>query len=445
MFKKLLIANRGEIALRILRSCKEMGIKTVSVHSQADENAMHVRFSDESVCIGSPPSSASYLNIAAIISAAQLTGVDAIHPGIGFMAENPKFASIVTEHGFCFIGPSEEHIAMMGDKIKAKQFIDKLGIPSIPGSKLLHSKAEALEAAKAIGYPVMLKAAGGGGGKGIRILDSPASLSQNFEVAGLEAAKYFGDGSLYLEKYLVNPRHLEVQVLGDGKGNVIHLGARDCSIQRSHQKLVEESAHNLPANIAQGLFAAATKITKQLGYKNAGTVEFLYAPEAGEFYFMEMNTRLQVEHPVTEAVTGVDLVKQQINVAASSKLSLTQSQVQFRGHSIECRINAEDSETLAPSPGKITGYHPPGGIGVRVDTGLYQDYEVPPWYDSLVAKLIIHADDRQACIKRCKVALDEFVIDGITTNLGLYRRLITSSDFEKGKCHVGWFEQFAKT
>jgi len=417
-----------------------MGIKTVAVHSQADEKAMHVRFSDESVCIGGAPSSASYLNIASIISAAQLTDVDAIHPGIGFMAENPKFAGIVQEHGFVFIGPSKEHIAMMGDKIKAKRIIQKLKIPSIPGSELLMSKADALEEAKKIGYPVMLKAAGGGGGKGIRILYSPSDLAEYFEVAGLEAAKYFGDSSLYLEKYLVNPRHVEVQILGDGFGNVIHLGARDCSIQRSHQKLVEESAHSLPPKIAKGLFEASLKIAKELGYQNAGTVEFLCDGE--NFYFMEMNTRLQVEHPVTEAITGVDLVKQQLNVAAKQRLALKQQDIQFKGHSIECRINAEHPKTFAPSPGKVLDFHAPGGMNTRLDSALYAGYSIPPYYDSLIGKLIVWGNTREGALLRLRRALGEMVVSGIETTIPLHEALLDNEDFQKGDYNIHWLEKW---
>ncbi len=444
MFKKILIANRGEIALRILRTCKEMGIATVAVHSEADERAMHVKFADQSVCIGGALSSASYLNIPSILAAAQLTGADAIHPGIGFLAENAKFAEIVAEHGFAFIGPSAEHIAMMGDKIKAKKFADELGVPTIPGSKVLKSKAEAAKAAEEIGYPLMLKAAGGGGGRGIRILKEKSTLLEVWEIAGQEAAKNFGDPNLYIEKYLTAPRHIEVQVFGGRRSDPIHLGLRDCSIQRQHQKLVEEApAPLLPEAMAERVCAASTKIVAALGYENAGTIEFLYSEEADKFYFMEMNTRLQVEHPVTEMVTGTDLVKLQIKTANGAKLP-PQSAVKFKGHAIECRINAEDPETMEPGCGKLRSYHPPGGLGVRVDSALYAGYEVPPWYDSLVAKLIIHAEDRPACIKRLKWALDEFVIDGIPCNLELYRRLLRDEDFTEGKYNISWFARFAQ-
>lgn len=443
MFTKLLIANRGEIALRILRTCKEMGIATVAVHSEADAEAMHVRFADESVCIGAAPSSASYLNIPSILAAAQLTSAAAIHPGIGFLAENAKFAEIIEEHGFIFVGPSPEHIAMMGNKIKAKKFAERLGLPVIPGSQMLKTKAEAVKAAAAVGYPVMLKAAGGGGGRGIRILKDKTDLSEVWEIAGQEATKNFGDSTLYIERYLARPRHIEVQLLGDKHRGAVHLGIRDCSLQRQHQKLVEEApGPPLPTKITAEICAAALKIVAEMGYYGVGTVEFLY--DNGEFYFMEMNTRLQVEHPITEMVTGVDLVKQQLKVAAGLKLPFSQKQVKFHGHAIECRINAEDPKTLAPGVGRLASYHTPGGLGVRVDSALYEGYQVPPWYDSLVAKLIIHAEDRPTCLKRLKVALDEFVIDGIASNLTLYRRLLREDDFINGHYDIGWFNNFAK-
>ena len=447
MFSKLLIANRGEIALRILRTCKEMGIATVAVHSEADERAMHVRFADESVCIGAAPSSASYLNIPSILAAAQLTSADAIHPGIGFMAENAKFAEITEEHGFIFVGPDAKHILMMGDKIRAKEFVGNLGVPTIPGSQVLKTKAEALETAAAIGYPLMLKAAGGGGGRGIRILTDEAVLREVWEIAGQEAAKNFGDATLYLEKYLSKPRHIEVQILGDKYAAAVHLGVRDCSLQRQHQKLVEEApGPPLPKRIINNIYAASLKIVSALGYHNAGTIEFLYedSGQGGEVYFMEMNTRLQVEHPVTEMVTGVDLVKQQLRIAAGGRLPFSQESVKFNGHAIECRINAENPQTQAPGGGKLIAYHTPGGLGVRVDSALYEGYEVPPWYDSLVAKLIIHAEDRPTCLKRLKWALDEFVIDGISSNLRLYRRLLREDDFIKGRYNINWFSDFAR-
>ena len=441
MFEKLLIANRGEIALRIHRACREMGIRTVAVHSTADENAMHVRLADESVCIGPPPARDSYLNIPAILSAATITGADAIHPGVGFLSEDAEFAAMVEEHGFTFIGPSADHLRLMGDKVSARRAAEQLGIPVVPGSPLLDDQRAAADEARRIGFPVLIKAAAGGGGRGMRLAHNEAELATLLPTAAAEAAAYFRDGSLYLERYLERPRHIEVQILGDGAGGVIHLGERDCSLQRKHQKLVEETpspALNAKERAAIGGTAAAA--IRALGYKSAGTLEFLY--QNGAFFFIEMNARLQVEHPVSEMVSGIDIVREQIRIAAGSPLGFRQEDIVLSGHAIECRINAEHPQSFAPSPGVIASYHAPGGLGVRVDSALYQGYTVPPNYDSLVAKLIVHGSGRNECLMRLRRALEEFVIDGINTTIPLHQRLIAEPDFINGAYDIGWLERF---
>jgi len=442
MFEKILIANRGEIALRIHRACREMGIKTVAVHSTADAAAMHVRLADESVCIGPPPARESYLNIPAILSAARITGADAIHPGLGFLAENPGFAEMVEEHGFVFIGPSVEHIRMMGDKVAAKRAAIELGIPVVPGSEgAVEGLEHALAEAKRIGYPVLIKAAGGGGGRGMRVARDEAALKEMLPAAQRESAAFFANAEVYLERHLAHPRHIEVQILADGQGGVIHLGERDCSLQRSHQKVLEETpSPALNAEARAGLAAIATRAMATLGYKSAGTIEFLF--EDGKFNFIEMNTRLQVEHPISEMVSGIDIVREQIRIASGAPLGYRQSDVMLAGHSIECRINAEHPETFAPSPGTITGYHAPGGLGVRVDSELYQGYRVPPQYDSLVSKLIVHGGSRNECLMRLRRALEEYVITGIDTTIPLHQRLIVAPDFVNGDYDVHWLERF---
>jgi acetyl-CoA carboxylase biotin carboxylase subunit len=442
MFEKILIANRGEIALRIHRACREMGIKTVAVHSTADAAAMHVRLADESVCIGPPPARESYLNIPAILSAARITGADAIHPGLGFLAENPGFAEMVEEHGFVFIGPSVEHIRMMGDKVAAKRAAIELGIPVVPGSEgAVEGLEHALAEAKRIGYPVLIKAAGGGGGRGMRVARDEAALKEMLPAAQRESAAFFANAEVYLERHLAHPRHIEVQILADGQGGVIHLGERDCSLQRSHQKVLEETpSPALNAEARAGLAAIATRAMATLGYKSAGTIEFLF--EDGKFNFIEMNTRLQVEHPISEMVSGIDIVREQIRIASGAPLGYRQEDVTLAGHSIECRINAEHPETFAPSPGTITGYHVPGGLGVRVDSALYQGYTVPPQYDSLVSKLIVHGGSRNECLMRLRRALEEYVITGIDTTIPLHQRLIVAPDFVNGDYDVHWLERF---
>ena len=442
MFEKILIANRGEIALRVLRACREMGIHTVAVHSTADNDAMHVRLADESVCIGPPASSASYLNIPAIISAAEITGADAIHPGYGFLSENANFAAIVEAHGITFIGPKPEHISLMGDKIAAKAAVRALGIPVVPGSDgPITSDDEALKLARDIGYPVLVKAAAGGGGRGMKVVRAPAELPAGLAGARAEARAAFGNDAVYLEKYLARPRHIEVQVMADSHGNVVHLGERDCSLQRRHQKILEEAlspALNDDQRAAIG--ETVTSAISGIGYLGVGTVEFLY--EQGAFYFIEMNTRLQVEHPVTEAITGLDMVREQICIAAGAALGYAQKDVTFWGHAIECRINAENPLTFAPAPGRVTTYHPPGGLGVRVDSALYAGYRVPPNYDSLVAKLIIHGTTRNECLMRLKRALNEYVIGGIETTIPLHLALIEEPDFVNGAYDIHWLEDF---
>ena len=441
MFEKVLIANRGEIALRIHRACREMGIRTVAVHSTADADAMHVRLADEAVCIGPPPSRESYLNIPAILSAAAITGADAIHPGIGFLSENEKFSAMVEEHGFVFIGPAPEHIAVMGDKVKAKETAKSLGIPVVPGSDGAVSDAEAPALGAKIGFPVLVKAASGGGGKGMKVANSAAELPQAVSLARKEAKANFGDDAVYLEKYLSHPRHIEIQILADGHGNVVHLGERDCSLQRRHQKVLEEApSPALNANQRAEVGRLAANAMRRLGYRSAGTIEFLF--QDGAFYFIEMNTRLQVEHPVTEMITGIDLVREQIRVATGAPLGFSQEQVTFNGHAIECRINAENAETFMPSPGRVTDYHAPGGLGVRVDSALYAGYQVPPHYDSLIAKLIVHGNSRNECMMRLRRALEEFVIGGIDTSIPLHQRLISAPDFLNGDYDIRWLEKF---
>jgi acetyl-CoA carboxylase, biotin carboxylase subunit len=444
MFEKVLIANRGEIALRIHRACREMGIRTVAVHSTADADAMNVRLADEAVCIGPPPARESYLNVPAILTAATITGADAIHPGVGFLAENAHFAEMVEEHGFTFIGPDPEHIRMMGDKIVAKRAMIEAGVPCVPGSEGEiaagpEGDAEAKRLAAAIGYPVIVKAAAGGGGRGMKVAWAEGEIDEALRLARREAKAGFGNDAVYLEKYLAKPRHIEIQILGDSFGNVVHLGERDCSIQRRHQKLLEEApspALNAAARAEIGKIAVEA-MTK-LGYRGLGTIEFLY--EDGRFYFIEMNTRLQVEHPVTEAITGIDLVREQIRVASGSRLSFGQDDIRFQGHAIECRINAEDPRTFRPSPGRITDYHAPGGAGVRVDSGVFAGYVVPPHYDSLVAKLIVHGSSRNECLMRLKRALGEYVIGGIDTTIPLHQRLMTEPPFLDGRYDIHWLE-----
>ena len=442
MFSKVLIANRGEIALRVLRACKELGIETVAVHSTADADAMHVRLADESVCIGPPPATESYLNIPSIVSACEITGADAVHPGYGFLSENARFADILAAHDIAFIGPSGDHIRMMGDKIKAKETAESLGIPVVPGSRgAIHEEGEAARIAAEIGYPVIVKASAGGGGRGMKIAERLADLPRALEMARAEAGKAFGDDSVYLEKYLGRPRHIEIQVLGDGKGSAIYLGERDCSLQRRHQKILEEALS--PAlNEAERSRIGKTVADAigNLGYSGAGTIEFLY--ENGEFYFIEMNTRLQVEHPVTEAITGIDIVVEQLRIASGSPISVAQKDVTFAGHAIECRINAENPFTFAPSPGQITYYHPPGGLGVRIDSAIYQGYTVPPYYDSLIGKLIVHGRTRVECIARLRRALDELVVDGVQTTIPLFQDLLQEQDILDGAYDIRWLEKY---
>ncbi len=442
LLNKVLIANRGEIALRIQRACRELGIPTVAVHSTADADAMHVRLADESVCIGPPSPRDSYLNMAAIISAATVTGADAVHPGYGFLSENANFADKLEAHGLIFIGPTAKHIRMMGDKIAAKEAMDSLGVPLVPGSDGVVADVEtALKVGKKVGYPVLVKAAAGGGGRGMKVAHSAAEMEEAFNVARAEAKAAFGNDAVYIEKYLDRPRHIEMQVMADTHGNVVHLGERDCSLQRRHQKLVEEAGSPVLTQKARNeLGGIVTNALQKLGYRNAGTLEFLWQDD--QFCFIEMNTRLQVEHPVTEAVTGVDLVKEQIRVAAGDHLGYTQKDIPFFGHAIEARITAEDPETFTPSPGRITAFHAPGGLGVRVDSGLYAGYTVPPFYDSLVAKLIVHGATRREAIARMSRALDEFVIEGIKTTLPLHRRIMQNPEFQSGDYTIHWLERF---
>lgn len=440
MFKKILIANRGDIAIRILRACKEMGIKSVAVHSLVDESLMHVKLADESVCIGPNRAAESYLNISAILSAAELTGADALHPGVGFLSENEKFAKMVSEHGMKFIGPDPKHLAMMGDKIVAKKTMADLGIPVVKGSDgEVKSLEEAKEIAKISGYPVLFKAASGGGGKGMKVANSPEEVDNAFKMAKSEAKANFGDDSVYMERYLSNPRHIEIQIIADSFGNVVHLGERDCSIQRNHQKLFEESPSiALTPEKRQEIGEIVRKAVKALGYVGVGTLEFLY--ENGEFFFMEMNTRLQVEHSVSEQITGIDIVKEQIKIASGEKLSIKQEDIQFKGHAIEFRINAEHPETFVPSPGKIEELYFPGGNGVRIDSHIYRNYIIPPYYDSLIAKVIITAEDRESCLAKARCALDELVIDGIYTTTDLHRKLVRNKDILAGDFDIHWLE-----
>ena len=442
MFDKVLIANRGEIALRIQRACKELGIATVAVHSTADADAMHVRLADESVCIGPPAATDSYLNIPRLLAACEITGADAVHPGYGFLSENARFAEILEEHNITFIGPTSEHIRIMGDKIEAKETAKKLGIPVVPGSDgAVVNEAAALKVAKDMGFPVLIKATAGGGGRGMKVANNAQELPIAFATARSEAKAAFGNDSVYIEKYLQKPRHIEIQVFGDGQGNAIHLGERDCSLQRRHQKVWEEApSPALNAESRKKIGDIAAKAMRTIKYRGAGTIEFLF--EDGEFYFIEMNTRLQVEHPVTEAITGIDLVLEQIRVASGATLMHTQQSVQFSGHAIECRINAENPRTFRPSPGQITYWHPPGGLGVRVDSGVYQGYRIPPYYDSLIGKLIVHGKNRNECLMRLKRALSEFVIDGIETTIPLFNELIRQPDIANGVYDIHWLEKF---
>lgn len=442
MFDKVLIANRGEIALRIQRACKELGIATVAVHSTADADAMHVRLADESVCIGPPPASESYLNIPRLLAACEITGADAIHPGYGFLSENARFAEILEEHQITFIGPTSEHIRIMGDKIEAKETAKRLGIPVVPGSDgAITNEAQAMKFARQMGFPVLVKAAAGGGGRGMKVARTAEDLDIAIKTARSEAKAAFGDDSVYLEKYLTHPRHIEIQVFGDGKGEAIHLGERDCSLQRRHQKIWEEApSPALNAETRARIGTTVQRAMQKIKYRGAGTVEFLY--EDGEFYFIEMNTRLQVEHPVTEMITGLDLVIEQIRIASGAPLTLKQEEVTFQGHAIECRINAENPKNFRPSPGKITYWHPPGGLGVRVDSGAYQGYRIPPNYDSLIGKLIVHGKNRNECLMRLKRCLSEFVIDGIETTTPLFTELVRHPDIANGMYDIHWLEKF---
>jgi acetyl-CoA carboxylase, biotin carboxylase subunit len=442
MFNKILIANRGEIALRVLRACRELGIPTVAVHSTADADAMHVRLADESVCIGPPQSRDSYLNIHQIVAACEITGADAVHPGYGFLSENAKFADVLEAHKITFIGPTADHIRIMGDKIEAKRTAKRLGIPVVPGSEGgVSDDVEAARICGQIGYPVIIKATAGGGGRGMKVARSEAELSIALSTARSEAGAAFGNSEVYIEKYLQKPRHIEVQILGDGAGKAVHLGERDCSLQRRHQKVWEEA--NSPALNAEergkiGMICA--NAIAGLGYRGAGTIEFLY--ENGEFYFIEMNTRLQVEHTITEAITGIDLVHEQIRIASGAGLSVTQDEVKFSGHAIECRINAEDPRTFVPSPGTITHYHTPGGLGIRIDSGVYAGYKIPPYYDSMIGKLIVHGRNRVECMMRLRRALDEFVVDGIKSTLPLFRDLVGNVDIANGDYDIHWLEKY---
>ena len=442
MLEKILIANRGEIALRVLRACKELGIKTVAVHSTADKDLMHVRLADESVCIGPPNPTESYLNTPAIISAMEVTDADAIHPGYGFLSENADFAEQVENSGFVFIGPTAETIRLMGDKVSAIEVMREAGVPTVPGSNgpLDDNKDRTLSLARDIGYPVIIKAAAGGGGRGMRVVHNEAALLKAVYVTQTEAKSFFGSGVVYLEKFLENPRHVEIQVIGDGHGNAIHLGDRDCSLQRRHQKVLEEApAPGIPDAIRNEVAQTCIQACQNMNYRGAGTLEFLYEDEG--FYFIEMNTRVQVEHPVTEMVTGVDIVKEQLRIAGGEQLSFAQSDIEIRGHAFECRINAEDPVTFLPSPGKITLFHAPGGNGVRVDSHLYSGYTVPPFYDSLIAKLICHGDTRNQALVRMQIALDEMLIEGIRSNIPLQRDLVRDAEFQKGGINIHYLEK----
>ena len=440
MFSKVLIANRGDIALRILRACRELNIKTVAIHSTADTDAMHVRLADESVCVGPPHSSKSYLNIPSIITAAQLVGADAIHPGVGFLSENSDFAEIVEAHNMIFIGPKIQHLKVMGDKIKAKSMANELGLPLVPGSdeNVINVK-NAKEEAKKIGFPLLIKASAGGGGKGMKIVNNIEELEEGYSSAKNEARAAFGNDDVYIEKYLSKPRHIEVQIIGDKFGNVIHLGERECSIQRNHQKLIEEAPSPILNETERNFIGKlAVNAAKKMEYENLGTIEFLY--EDGKFFFIEMNTRLQVEHPITEAITGVDIVREQILIASGNALSLKQSDIIFNGHAIECRINAENPKTFIPSPGKVNQFHIPGGLGVRVDSGVYSGYSIPPYYDSLIAKLIVHGNNREHCILRLKQAIQEMVIEPISSTLELHKEIIETKEMIDANYDIKWLE-----
>ena len=441
MFKKILIANRGEIALRVLRACRELNIKTVAIHSDADESAMHVRMADESVCVGPSSAQSSYLNVPAIITAATITDVDAIHPGYGFLSENQRFAEIIEEHKIKFIGPNSKHINLMGNKITAKKIMEDNKIPTVPGINEITNLDEVKKFIKKVGFPIIIKAASGGGGKGMRIVNHLNELEKTIKEAKLESKKSFNDDTLYIEKFLSNPKHIEIQILADQHGNVLTLGERDCSIQRKHQKLIEESPSNLlTSEQRKEISSLCQKAIKTIGYEGAGTIEFLF--ENGKFYFMEMNTRLQVEHPVTEMVTGIDLVREQIEIANGKKLSIKQEDINLKGHSIECRINAEHPENFIPSPGTITQYHQPGGLGIRVDSAVYQGYSIPSHYDSMIGKLITYADNRSECISKMKRALEEYVIMGINTNIQLHQKIIKSKEFISGKYDINFLSKF---
>ena len=441
MLEKVLIANRGEIALRVLRACKELSIKTVAVHSTADKDLMHVRLADESVCIGPPAAAESYLNVPSIIAAMELTDADAVHPGYGFLSENADFAEQVENSGFVFIGPTAETIRMMGDKVSAIDVMRDAGVPTVPGSNgpLDSDNERTLSLAKEIGYPVIIKAAAGGGGRGMRVVHNEAALLKAIHITQTEAKSFFGDGTVYLEKFLENPRHVEIQVIGDGQGNAICLGDRDCSLQRRHQKVIEEApAPGIPDDVRTDITNTCIQACKNMKYRGAGTLEFLYENE--RFYFIEMNTRVQVEHPVTEMVTGIDIVKEQLCVASGEPLSVSQEDISITGHSFECRINAEDPATFLPSPGKVKLFHAPGGPGVRVDSHLYSGYTVPPFYDSLVAKLISHASTREQALVRMQIALDELLIDGMRSNIPLHRDLVRDREFQKGGVNIHYLE-----
>ena len=442
MVSKVLIANRGEIALRVIRACQEMGIATVAVHSTADEKAMHVRLADESVCLGPPAAKDSYLNIAAIVSACEITGADAVHPGYGFLSENAKFVDVLDAHHITFIGPTGDHIRLMGDKITAKDKVKELGIPVVPGSDgEVLSVEDAIKVGQDIGYPVLVKASSGGGGRGMKIARNDTEMKEAFSTARSEAKAAFGDDAVYIEKFLEKPRHIEIQVIADTHGNVVHLGERDCSLQRRHQKVFEEAPSTVLDDAArEDIGKIVSTAIKNLGYRGVGTVEFLY--EDGKFYFIEMNTRLQVEHPVTEMITGLDLVREQIRIASGEKLNFTQADIEFQGHAVECRINAENAKTFTPSPGLISHYHAPGGLGVRMDSAAYGGYSIPPHYDSLIGKLIIYGRDRDECLMRMKRALNELVIDGIESTIPLFEELLEAEAFNTADYDIHWLENW---
>lgn len=441
MFKKILIANRGEIALRIIRACRELGVESVAVHSTADANSMAVRLADESVCIGPPAAKDSYLNIPAILTAAAVTGAEAIHPGYGFLSENAMFARMVEEHGFTFIGPKPEHIEKMGDKVVAKKTVMELGLPVVPGSDgAVTSVEEGLAFCRKAGFPVIIKAASGGGGRGMKVVRAEEDFAEQYSTARSEAKANFGDDTVYIEKYLEKPRHIEIQIFGDKHGNGIHLGERDCSIQRRHQKLVEEAPSPiLSESEREEIGTLAADVIRKMGYVGAGTIEFLY--EDGKFYFMEMNTRIQVEHPVTEQITGIDLIAEQIKVAAGQPLSLNKENIRLRGHAIEIRINAEDPDTFAPSPGRITQFHAPGGLGVRFDSAIYGGYSIPPYYDSMIGKLIVTGKNREECINRMRRAISETVVEGVKTTLPLHAWIFQQPEFISGEYNIHWLEK----